>query len=112
VKKVSGVEGPQNVQPPSPDEVTQYKQEYDKSFKLFQKAFEDYNQKNVEIHKKEKLEDVMRRSLNIMNETAQVALNAAKQAQEAKLAKDTEIFLNNPSAATQQKVSSDIEELK
>lgn len=107
---VSGVSGQQPQY--SPEEIQKYRDDYQKSYDLFQKAFQDYNQPNVEEHKKAQLQKVMREALQVMNETACVALKKGKIEDEQRLSNDYSEFLENPSPENQKKVSDDLDSLK
>lgn len=108
---VGGISG--GGQPPhySPEDIEKYKADYAKGFKLFQESFNDHNKPNVEFHKKEQLQKVMTEALNVMNETACVALKAGKQKDEERLTMDYEEFKNNPNGETQKKIADDLNRL-
>ena len=95
----------------SPEEIDKYKEDYDKGYHLFKDSFNDYNQPNVEFHKKEQLKKVMDEALNVMNETACVALKEGKQKDEQQLTEDYAAFKNNPTPENQKKVADDLDSL-
>ncbi|MCP5506061.1 MAG: hypothetical protein H7A38_04170 [Chlamydiales bacterium] len=107
---VSGVGGQQPQY--SPEEIQKYRDDYQKSYDLFEKAFHDYNQPGVEEHKKAQLQKVMGEALQVMNETACVALKKGKIEDEKQLSNDYSNFLQNPTPENQKKVSDDLETLK
>lgn len=109
---IGGVQGGQPQKPRSPEELECYKGDYNEGFKLFQNAFTEYNKPDLEAHKKAKIQDVMDKALNVMNETACVAISEGKRAQEVQLSSDYKAFINNPSPENQKKVSDDINALK
>jgi len=109
---VGGVSGGQPERELSPEEIERYRDDYNKGFKLFQEAFNDYNKPDVEIHKKAKFQDVMNKALAIMNETACVAISEGKRAKEAQLSEDYTAFINQPTPESQMKVSEDISSLQ
>lgn len=96
----------------SPEEIRGYKKDYEKGFDLFQRAFHAYNQPKVEEHKKEQLKKVMHEALNIMNETASIALKKDKLVDEERLSNDYAAFVQNPTEENQKKVQGDLESLK
>ena len=106
------VEGPGGGHTPTPEEIKAYKTDYQKSFKLFQDAFTEYNKPDVEFHKKEMLKDVMNRALQIMNEVAIVSVNEAKQAKETKLVKDFQSFISQPNNGNRETILKDIQDLE
>lgn len=93
-------------------EIQKYKEAYQKSYDLFEKAFHDYTQPNVEKHKKAQLQKVMSEALQVMNETASVALKKEKVENEKQLSSDYSDFLQNPTLENQKKVSDDLDLLK
>ncbi len=107
----SGVQGGGQPQYTS-EELQKYQQDYQKSFDLFQKSFEDYYKPNVEEHKKAQLQKVMSEALQVMNETACVALKEGNQKNEMQLSTDYSEFVQNPTPENQKKVSDDINSLK
>jgi hypothetical protein len=107
---VSGVGGGQPQY--SPEEIQRYKENYQKSYTLFQKAFHDYNQGDVEEHKKAQLQKVMNESLQVMNETASVALKKGKMGDEQHLSNDYAKFIQNPTSENQKKILDDLDALK
>ncbi|QVL57330.1 MAG: hypothetical protein KFB93_08100 [Simkaniaceae bacterium] len=96
----------------SQEQLQKYQEDYQKGFDLFQKAFSDYNQPHVEEHKKAQLRKVMSEALQVMNETACVALKKGKLENEQKLSTDYSEFLENPTPENQKKISDDINSLK
>lgn len=107
--EVSGVQGGQPQ--PSPEELERYKKDYNEGLKLFQNAFQEYTKPDVEAHKKAKLQDVMDKALNVMNETACVAISEGKQKKEAELNAHYQAFVDNPTPENQQKVAEDLSAL-
>ena len=63
------------------------------------------------VQKKDQLEKVMSQALNVMNETAGIALKKDKAALEGQLNRDFNSFINNPTAENQSKISDNIKEL-
>lgn len=107
---VGGVSGGQPQY--SPEEIQKYKEDYQKSYNLFQKAFHDYNQPNLEPHKKAQLKKVMDEALQVMNETACVALKKGKIDDEKRLTDNYSEFIQHPTEGNQKKVSDDLDSLK
>jgi len=112
MSEIEGIQGGQSEKPRSSEELECYKGDYNEGFKLFQNAFSEYNKPNLEAHKKAKLQDVMDKALNVMNETACVAISEGKRTQEAQLSSDYKVYINNPTPENQKKVSDDINALK
>lgn len=106
----SGIQGG-----PSPhyskEELERYAQDYKKGLNLFQKSFEDYNKPDVEFHKKKQLKKVMDETLQVMNETARIALEKGKLENERNLNIDYQDFLKNPTPVNQKKVADDLKAL-
>lgn len=107
----SGVEGVGKPQY-SQEKIQEYQERYQKGFDIFQKAFKDYNEPKIEPHKKAQLQKVMSEALQVMNETACVALKKEKLEDEKRLNENYAHFIENPGPDTQQKVSDDINSLK
>ena len=105
---VGGAGHPQYTQ----DQLQKYQEDYQKGFDLFQKAFNEYNQPNVEEHKKAQLQKVMSEALKVMNETACVALKKGKLENEQKLSTNYSEFLKSPTPENQKKNSDNINSLK
>lgn len=110
---VGGVQGGGEPQKYTKEELENYQRVYKKGLDLFQKSFEEYNQPNVEFHKKEQLKKVMDEALQVMNETACVALKEGKMADEKKLNEHYQAFIADPSDKNnQQAVANDIKSLQ
>lgn len=109
---VGGVQGGQPQKPLTPEEIEHYKKDYNDGFKLFQDAYNDYKQPNLEEHKKAKLQDVMDKALNVMNETACVAISKGKQEEEAKLSDNYDAFIKSPTPENQKKLEESINQLQ
>ena len=107
----SGVGGPGQPQY-SQKEIQEYQERYQKGFDMFQKAFKDYNQPNIEPHKKAEFQKVMSEALQVMNETASVALKKGKLDDEKRLSENYAEFIEDPSLDHQKNVSDDINSLK
>ncbi|MCB1072780.1 MAG: hypothetical protein KDK96_06720 [Chlamydiia bacterium] len=110
----SGVEGVGGVGEPqhSQEQIQEYQERYQKGFDLFQKAFTDYNQPKIEPHKKVQLQKVMSEALQVMNDTACVALKKGKLEDEKRLNENYAQFIQDPNPENQKKVSDDINTLK
>lgn len=106
---IGGVGGPGKSY--TPDELKHYQADYQKSLKLFQKSLEQYNQTNMEPHKKAKFKQVMDESLQIMNETASVALKKGKQSYEKALESDYKNYIANPTDENLKKLEESINNL-
>lgn len=111
IEGIGGVGGVDGSKPLTPEETQHYKQDYEKSFELFQKAFTEYSNSN-EVHKKTKLKQVMDESLQVMNETASVALKQGKQVQEQALEKSYGTYIDNPTNENKQNLIDQIENLR
>ena len=109
MQDVGGIGGSR---PLTPEEKQCYQQDYQKSFDLFQNALTEYNKPNVEFHKKEQLKKVMDEALQVMNETACVALKEGKQAKGQSLQTDYESYINEPSDENKKKLMDDVDSLK
>ncbi|MCB1107427.1 MAG: hypothetical protein KDK76_04950 [Chlamydiia bacterium] len=107
----SGVQGGGEPHQYSKEELEKYQQDYEKGLHLFKESFKDYNKEDAPFHKKEQLKKVMMESLQVMNETAKVALTKEKQQDELKLNADFEAFLNDTTPENQKKVANDLEAL-
>ncbi|MCB1085254.1 MAG: hypothetical protein KDK60_04050, partial [Chlamydiia bacterium] len=77
----------------------------------FQKSFQEYTQPNVEFHKKQQLQKVIEEALQVMNETACVALKKEKMGAEEQLNTDYQQVVKDPTQENQQKVSEDLKSL-
>ncbi|MEM7176052.1 MAG: hypothetical protein AAF443_09090 [Chlamydiota bacterium] len=108
---MANIEGPSDSAPISPEEIEQYKRDYQESLQLFQNAFHEYNKPNLEPHKKAKFKQVMDEALNVMNQTACVALKKGKQANEVQLEKSYQAFIENPTPANRAQLIHDIKAL-
>ena len=98
---------------PTPEDIKRYQNDYQKSFELFNKSFDNYIQPNIETHKKEMFKQVMDEALKVMNETACVALkNERDREKEAQLNSDYHTFVKDPSAENKDKIQQDLEEMK
>ena len=86
----------------SSQEIQQYKERYEDSLHLFQQSFHDYQQPNIESHKQTQLKKVMDEALQVMNETASVALSKAKQKDEQHFNDTYKSFIGNPEDQQQQ----------
>lgn len=108
---MSQVDGPAGSPQFSPEEVKQYQQEYQKSFDLFQNALQEYDKPNLEEHKKQKFKTVMDEALEVMNQTACVALTQGKQGREIELEKSYQTFIQSPSQENRMALSEAIKNL-
>lgn len=111
MSETSGVEGGGQSQY-SQKQIQEYQERYQKGFDIFQKAFKDYSEPKIEPHKKAQLQKVMSEALQVMNETACVALKKEKFEDEKRLNENYAEFIENPGPETQKKVSDDINSLK
>ena len=109
MQDVGGVGGSK---PLTPEKINDYKQDYQKSFDLFQNALKEYSKPHVEYHKKAQLKKVMNEALQVMNQTACVALTKEKQAHESSLEKDYTAYIESPSSENRKKLADDINQLK
>jgi len=96
----------------TPKELQQYKEDYQKGFDLFQKAFKEYSAPNMEPHKKAQLQKVMSEGLQVMNETACVAIKKEKLDDEKRLTESYAEFIEDPKIENQKKVLENINALK
>ena len=112
MQDVSGVGGSGESKPLTSDEIKRYQEDYQKGFDLFQNALTEYNKPNVEYHKKVQLKKVMDEALQVMNETASVALKKGKQAKEQSLSENYETYINDPSDENKKQLMDDIDSLK
>ncbi|MEM8728040.1 MAG: hypothetical protein AAGE99_04960 [Chlamydiota bacterium] len=106
----SGVEGVGQPQY-SQEQIREYRDRYKRGVDLFQQAFTQYNDPQIEPHKKAQLRKVMSEALEVMNETASVALKKEKLEDERRLNENYVRFIENPGAETQKKVFDDIDSL-
>lgn len=109
MSKIGGASGEQPQY--TPEEIRKYKEDYQRSYDLFQRAFNDYTQPNIEVHKKAQLQKVMGEALQVMNETACVALKREKMDDERRLSNDYSEFIQNPAPENQKKVLDDLHSL-
>ena len=105
---VEGVGAPQYSQ----KQIREYQQRYQKGFELFQKAFKGYSAPETTSHQKTQFQKVMSEALQVMNETASLALKKDKLSDEQRLKEHYAAFLENPGPENQQKISNDINALK
>jgi len=108
---VEGIQGGGESHQHSQKELEKYHQDYEKGLNLFKESFDQYNQPNLEGHKKAQLKKVMDEALQVMNETACVALKEGKKGDEMKLNTDYQTFIKDPSTDNQKKVADDIKAL-
>ncbi|WP_316358616.1 hypothetical protein [Candidatus Neptunichlamydia sp. REUL1] len=108
---VEGVQGGGEPHQYSQEELEKYHQDYEKGLNLFKESFDQYNQPNLEVHKKAQLKKVMDEALQVMNETACVALKQGKRDHEVMLNIHYQTFIEDPSADNQKKVADDIKAL-
>lgn len=108
---MSELSGAQAPQPLSSQEIAEYKNKFDSGLQLFQQSFNEFTKPNIETHKKEQLHKVMDEALQVMNETAAVALKGQKKAIEQKLNAEYNAFIQNPSPQTQQAVTQTLKAL-
>jgi hypothetical protein len=87
-----------------------YKQEFAEGAKLFQQSLQQYQNSNIPAQK-EAFKDVMKKALNIMNETAQLCLSKEAQKKESKLNDDFANFDANDSAQNTKALDSSINSL-
>lgn len=97
--------------PPSPEEKKQYQKEYRESTELFEKSFKQHMEAK-EPHKKAMFDDVMHRSLQVMNDSASSMVNKELQAMNDKLEKDLENYEKNPSKENISEVQNDIDQIE
>lgn len=97
---------------PSPEDPRAvYKQDFAKSVDLFQQSLDGYQSSQIP-KQKEMYHDVMRRTLEVMNETAKLCLSKNAQAQEKTLVKDYQNYMSNQTPDGLQKLNNDIDKLK
>jgi hypothetical protein len=108
---VEGVQGGGKPPQYSQEELEKYQQDYKKGLNLFKESFDQYNQPNQEVHKKTQLKKVMDEALQVMNETACVALKEGKQENEKQLNVNYQVFISDPSPQNQKNVADDIKTL-
>lgn len=97
--------------PISPELRATYKQEFAHSVDLFKRSLTEYENAH-EAHKKDMFKDVMAKALNVMNETAQQALNKSALNQKTQLEQDYQNFLANATPENTQKLNKDIQSLE
>lgn len=73
-----------------------YQQDFKESANLFQQSLQAYSHSQIPAQQ-QAFQDVMKKAMNIMNETAQVALSREAQKQKDKLDQQFEAFEENPS---------------
>jgi len=95
----------------SKEELQKYQQDYNKGLHLFKESFHEYTKPDAESHKKEQLKKVMNEALQVMNETACVALREGKLGSEKQLNTDYQTFMASPSDENQKKVADDLKAL-
>jgi hypothetical protein len=98
------VSGPNSSQPT-------YKQEFDKSVKVFEESFKGYQSSTFDPQKKE-FAAAMNDSLTAMQDSANGMFNKHLGEMKEKLSKDMAAYMENPSDANLKKVDSDINSLK
>ena len=108
IKEVQGEGGPHQY---SQEELVRYQQDYQKGLTLFKESFEQYNQPDLEIHKRTQLKKVMDEALQVMNETACVALKEGRQENEKQLNINYQTFISDPNPQNQKNVADDIKTL-
>lgn len=72
-----------------------YQQDFKESASLFQQSLQAYSHSQIPAQQ-QAFQDVMKKAMTIMNETAQVALSKEAQRQKAKLDEQFEAFEENP----------------
>ena len=92
------------VQPPS------YQKEFNDGLDLFAKSFHGYQESTFQAQK-DQYDKVMKESLHIMTQSANAMVNKELSKLKDKLAKDLQNYLDNPSAETESKVETDINQL-
>ena len=85
---MSGVEGAGSF---SPEQIAQYKKEVSKVVELFEKSLDEY-EKTTAFHKREKLRDVMDKSLSVVHDISQEVLKEELAKLESKLSRDYKDF--------------------
>jgi hypothetical protein len=103
------VNGAYGNQPLKQNEINHYKEDYQKSLELFQNALEEYSHPDGEFHKKEQLKKVMNEALQVMNETASVALKESKG--QKLVVVDYQAYLDDPSDKNKRQLTKDLENL-
>lgn len=83
--------GDSSIGPLGPRDIKMYEQEYKHGAELFQKALEDYV-KSDNPFQKEEFKDVMRKALQVLNDSAQGLARKGLQQQNEKIAKDYAMF--------------------
>lgn len=88
-----------------------YKQEFMEGANLFEQSFSQYQNSQIPAQK-EAFKDVMKKALNVMNETAKLCLSKEAQKNEAQLNNSFEEFSSNQNPQTMQDLSKSIDNLK
>jgi hypothetical protein len=88
-----------------------YKQEFIEGANLFEQSFSQYQNSQIPAQK-EAFKDVMKKAMNVMNETAKLCLSKEAQKSEAKLNDSFEEFESNQTPQSMDDLSKSIKDLK
>lgn len=105
---MSGIEGAGRI---SPEDKAIYKNQFERSVKLFQKSLAEYEKADFPA-KKEEFKKVMEKCLTIMNETAQAVLGDQGHKQKDRVQQDFNKLIAQDTPANANKLNNDIEKLK
>lgn len=95
----------------SPEEIAQYKKDYQEGFSLFKEAFFTYDQPHLPNAKKAQLKKVMDESLQVMNQVAYVALQKKQHPDEKNLEKNYHAFIKEPNEQNRKNLLQSIQAL-
>ena len=96
---------------PSPQDKKLYRQEYQHSVDLFQRALNEYSQSD-NIYQKEEFKGVMDMAMQVMNETARELKNASLLEQNQKIAKELAQYEEEPTSNLQTELEKDLDQAK
>jgi hypothetical protein len=103
--------GPISGNPPPDDLKSIYQQDFKESASLFQQSLQQYGHSSIPAQQAA-FQDVMKKALNIMNETAKLALSKEAQKQEAKLNAQFQAFEQDPSSQNMANLNKTITKLQ
>jgi hypothetical protein len=94
----------------SPETMAIYKQEFQRGMNLFEQSLHEYQ--NTEAGpKKDKFKEVMELTMQVMNETAKLALSKSAQKTEGVLEQDYQSYISDSSEDNLNKLQGDIDKL-
>lgn len=102
------IQGPDKL---SQDEIIAYRNEFSKGAELFKDALENYDKSTIP-RQKEEFKKVMDKTLNVMNETFNVALRKADPKQREKLVEDYKEYTKESTSQGYDRLHSDIESIQ